>query len=373
MRQSFAVTGLSLLLACTAFAQGNAGLAIVGWWRVAGGGNLYASEDGKVIHELEEEEIDGTWTNLGGRSYRLAFHDGSGGVVTLTPDGGKLEGSTRASRFTVGSARPREPLSNASIMDMVKAGIHESVILNLIQRHIAAYSFGRDELAALKSCGVSANIVAAMWKRKNWASALTDTALPAMLKDGLSDEISAAAILQFSGVYSLLPEDLASLRQQGVSEKLIAALHAKLNVPVEFQAGVNVRGGAALPAESVQWDSLVSGRIAGAHAAEAVKIPPGCARLGLICDMKIPPTEFLIHAASDREAGGFQLARLRVIQDHREFHDHDGVQMDVRLIADSTYLVSFSISTSAPSGMGPGEYGFLSPDGKVAYTFRLIE
>ena len=368
------LTALLLFFALPAFPQGNAGFAIVGWWRIAdGGGNLYASEDGKVIHELEEEESEGTWSNLGGRSYKLALPDGSGGVVTLTPDAGKLEGSTHASRFTVGAARPRESLSNTSIIDMVKAGIHEDVILNLIQRHKAAYSFARADLAALQKGGVSAGIVAAMWKWKNWVSSLTDAALPAMLRDGLSEEVAAAAIKQFSGIYSLLPEDLASLKKQGISDRLIAALHAKLSVPEELKPGVYVRNGPALAAEPVSWNSPVSGGIPGAHAEQTVKIPAGCARPGLICDMKIAPTEFLIHAASEKEAALYQLARLSTAGDHREFHDHDGVHMEARLVAAGTYLVSFYITTSAPSGMGPGEYGFLSPDGKLAYTFRLVD
>jgi hypothetical protein len=371
MRSGFTLLVLILFTALGVCAQGNAGYAIVGWWRIAdGGGNLYASEDGKVIHELEEEETEGNWTNAGGRSYKLAYSDGVTGMVTVSPDANTLEGSTRASRFTVGAARPRETLSNSNIADMVKAGIHEDFILGLIQRHVPGYSFAREDLATLQKSGVSANLIAAMWKFKNWIAPLTDESLLKMVKDGLSDEIAASAIKQFSGVYSLLPDDLAGLRKSGVSESLIAAVHVKLGMPLELKPGAFRRNGDALALEKIEWDSPVSGHIQGTQSTVSVKIPQGCARPGLICDMKIPPTEFLIHAASPNEAANYQLARLHTVQDHREFHGHDGIHLESVKIADGTYLVSFYITTSAPSGMGPGEYGFLAPNGAM-YTFRL--
>jgi hypothetical protein len=363
---------LLLLLAPRAYPQGNAGIAIVGWWRVTGGGNLYAAEDGTAHLEIDDAERDGRWINLGGLKYKFTYADGSSGVVTLSSNGGFLDGETSASRFTVGAARAPERLSNASIVELVGAGLNDDVILGLIQRHASAYSFTSHEVDALRESRVPPRIVAAMWKSRAGLAELSNAAIAEMIRDGLGEEIAAAAIGQFAGAYSLLPDDVAALRVAGVSDGLIAAIHVKLKVPLQPSAGVSRREGRPMATETIHWDSPVSGRVGGAHAPESVKIPQGCPHPGQICDMRIPTTEFLIHVASPAEAAQYQLVRLHAVQDHREFGAMDGIHLESHLIAEGTYLVSFSITTTAPSGMGPGDYGFLAPDGAL-YTFTLTE
>jgi len=56
----------------------------------------------------------------------------------------------------------QEPLTNESVVKMVKAGLAESVILSMVTSQPARYAFAADDLIALKTAGVPDKIVAAM-------------------------------------------------------------------------------------------------------------------------------------------------------------------------------------------------------------------
>lgn len=59
----------------------------------------------------------------------------------------------------------QEPLTNESVVKMVKAGLAESVILSMVTSQPARYSLSADDLIMLKTTGVPDKIVAAMVAR----------------------------------------------------------------------------------------------------------------------------------------------------------------------------------------------------------------
>jgi hypothetical protein len=59
-------------------------------------------------------------------------------------------------------SRAQEPLTNDSVVKMVKAGISEDVILSMVKTQPAKYTVTPDQLIALKAAGVPDKVVAAM-------------------------------------------------------------------------------------------------------------------------------------------------------------------------------------------------------------------
>jgi hypothetical protein len=56
----------------------------------------------------------------------------------------------------------QEPLTNDSIVKMVKSGLGENVILSMVKGQPAKYTLAPDDLIALKAAGVPDSVVAAM-------------------------------------------------------------------------------------------------------------------------------------------------------------------------------------------------------------------
>jgi hypothetical protein len=74
----------------------------------------------------------------------------------------------------------QEPLTNESIIKMVKAGLSEDVILTMVRSQPASYALAADQLIALKSAGVSDRVVAGMVERSaGGTSSRTTGATPA--------------------------------------------------------------------------------------------------------------------------------------------------------------------------------------------------
>jgi hypothetical protein len=70
----------------------------------------------------------------------------------------------------------QEPLTNESIVKLVKAGLSEDMIVSMVNAQPAKYSLGADDIVALKTAGVSEKIIAAMVTK---APAPAPTAAPA--------------------------------------------------------------------------------------------------------------------------------------------------------------------------------------------------
>lgn len=231
--------------------------------------------------------------------------------------------------------------------------------------------------------------------------ALSNDSVLKMVKGGLGDDVIVPMIQNQPGHYDLTPDTLITLKKEGVSDKVLAAMAAKNNANVTPPAAkdpyedldigvyhkvkdvwtliatepVNWKTGGVL--KSIASQGIVKGDVNG-H----LKGHESATRMNT-------PLEFLIKTPDGIEATDFQLVHLHVKSDAREFRTvtggvfhasggsaKDAVAFQQTQIAKRTYKITL------PDNTPPGEYAFLAPGltgssasgstGK-AYTFHLVE
>ena len=159
----------------------------------------------------------------------------------------------------------QEPLTNDSIVKLVKEGLPEDSIINLLDTRPERFSFARDAIAALQKAGVSEKIISAMVNRdlrgsttttagpkvreQNQTSdaaqgqsnpatvteaaqapaheTLTNDSIIKMVKAGLSDTVILSMVSTQPGKYSLGADDIIALKRAGVSDTIITAIVGK--------------------------------------------------------------------------------------------------------------------------------------------------
>jgi hypothetical protein len=256
----------------------------------------------------------------------------------------------RALSFPIGClvialcAQAQETLSNDAVAKMVKAGLGEEIILSMIATQPGKYSTGAEAVVALKQNGVPDKVIAAMVvKASNAAGTASASSAPA----------AAAAPVSEVGVYIKKGESWAEVNPEVVNFKTGGVLKTI------GTAGI------------VKGD--VNGHLNGLHSPNQLK----------------SPMEFLIYTHEGVAITEYQLLRLRDQKNSREFRTVTGGVMHVsggatrdllpfesKKIAPRTYVIVL------PS-LGSGEYGFLPPAGSDStsssgrigkiYSFRLVE
>jgi hypothetical protein len=238
----------------------------------------------------------------------------------------------------------QEALTNASIVKMTKAGLGEGLIVSMVQNQPGHYDLTPDTLTSLKSQGVSEKVLAAM-AAKNAAPAAPAGAAKAASADAYDD--------MDIGVYYKLKGVWTQMGSEPVNWKTGGALKS-------FGSRGIVKGD-------------VNGHLNGKESPTKVTTP----------------LEFLIKAPEGSEGTDYQLVRLHVNSDNREFRTKTGgvfhssggstrdqVEFEQTRIAKHIYTVTFK------EDLAPGEYAFLAPGltnstasgstGK-AYTFHMLE
>jgi hypothetical protein len=235
----------------------------------------------------------------------------------------------------------QQPMTNDEVLKLVKAGMGDDLIVNMINARPGAYSLSADEMIVLKTGGVSDKVMSAMLLK---TSGLSASPAPAASSAGPVHEI---------GVY-----------------------YNKAGVWTEVEPEViNFKSGGVL--KSMATDGIIkgdtNGNIKGAHSK---------------LDLKTP-VELLIYAPEGVAATEYQLLLLHSQSNSREFRtvtggvfhksggaSRDSIEFEAKKIAART----FAITLSAVKG---GEYGLLPPSagdstgssgrlGKL-YTFHVIE
>ncbi|HEV2688028.1 MAG TPA: hypothetical protein VGV35_05725 [Bryobacteraceae bacterium] len=237
---------------------------------------------------------------------------------------------------------------------MVKAGLTEDVILDVVNLKPGQYSLNTDDLIALKKANVPSKVIAAMISKSQSGSA---NLLPPPPPNPAAADAPAAQpaqpVVSEIGVYYKKADAWADVQPEVVNWKTGGVLK---NIG---SAGI------------VKGD--VNGHINGPHSPNAVKTP----------------LEFLIYTPEGTAITEYQLLRLRDTKDFREFrtvtggvlHVSGGATRDLlpfesKKIAPRTYVIVLPSITT-------GEYGFLPPGavtsshassslGKI-YSFRVLE
>ena len=179
--------------------------------------------------------------------------------------------------------------------------------------------------------------------------AMNNDAIVKMLKAGLSDDVIVATINASSGAYDTSPNGLIALKQAGVSDKVIAAIVAKGLVKQDLNGVV------------------------------------GGTRSKLVIST---PVTIILHVPQGRSASDYQLLRLRIVSNNRQFLSVAG-GLNKETAGALRDVVDFTTTQFGPnayqivlgSEIGQGEFGFLEPvatssktppsSGKI-FTFAIV-
>ena len=233
---------------------------------------------------------------------------------------------------------------------------------------------------------------------------LTNASIEKMTKAGLGEDVIVSMVQNQPGHYDLTPETLVSLKTEGVSEKVLAAMASKNAVAVpapksqveaydDLDVGVYYKSkdGSWTPVatEPVNWKT--GGVLKSVASQGIVKGDVNGHLKGKESPTKLAtPLEILIKSADGTEATDYQLVHLHANSDNREFRtktggvfhasggsSRDAVEFQQTKVAKHVYSITFKDKLA--SG---GEYAFLAPGltnstasgstGK-AYTFHFIE
>jgi len=236
-------------------------------------------------------------------------------------------------------------LTNETVLKMVKAGLGDDLILGTINSQPAKFSVARaDDLIGLKQNGVSDKVIAAMVAKAASAAPSTPATPAAAPTSPLVAEI---------GVYHKKGDSWAEVQAEVVNFKTGAVLKSIGTVGI------------------VKGD--VNGHLNGLHSPNQVKTP----------------LEFLVYTPEGVSITEYQLLRLRDQKESREFRTVTGGVMHVSGGA-TRDMVPFESKKIAPRTytivmptLSAGEYGFLPPassdatasSGRIGkiYSFRLLE
>jgi len=219
----------------------------------------------------------------------------------------------------------QEPLNNDSVIKLVKSGLSEDTIANIVQTQPGNYSLGTEEISSLRKAGVSDRVIAAMLQKAT-------------------------------------PEP-DSPRELGVFWKKGANWIKVMPEIVYWKTGGVGKSAASMGV--VKPD--VNGIVYGAHSHTRVGTN----------------IEFLIRMPVGTDITEYQLIRLHEKEDAREFRTMTGgvfhksggprrdlVPFDFKEVSEQTYVVRLA-------DLQVGEYGFLSPANTRArrkiYSFSVVE
>jgi hypothetical protein len=233
---------------------------------------------------------------------------------------------------------------------------------------------------------------------------LTNAAIEKLASARLGDDVIVSLIQNQPGHYDVTPDALIYLKEEGISNKVLAAMAAKSSTPPPVTAPVV----AAVPDEDLDigvyrkvrntWIPVATevvnwktGGVLKTIATDGIVKGDVNGRLrgGGSATQMTTPLAFLIKTPDGVEATEFQLVHLHQKSDAREFRtvtggvfhasggaSRDAIGFEQTKIAKHTYKVTLS------ANLPRGEYAFLAPGltgsstsgstGK-AYTFRLVE
>jgi len=238
----------------------------------------------------------------------------------------------------------QQTLNNDSVIKLVKAGMGDDLIVNMINTQPSSFSVGTDDLISLKTAGASEKVISAM-----------------LLKGSAP---SSAPAMTTSAVPGAVPHEVGVYFKKG---------GAWVDVEPEV---VNFKTGGVL--KSMATDGLIKGDING-------NIKGGRSKTELTT-----PVEILIYVPEGVAASEYQLLLLHVSNNAREFRtvtggvfhksggaSRDAVEFEAKKVAPRTYAITIA---SLKAG---GEYGLLPPAsgdstgstgrlGKL-YSFHVLE
>ncbi len=174
---------------------------------------------------------------------------------------GGQSGASKVSIQVGEHVQPPQPLTNESIIGLVKIGLSDETIISTIQHELGNYSLRTDDVIALKKASVSEGVIGAMsskmgigptpaptapaavappaateMKREPGQGAkekdqparpLTNESIVKLVTAGLGEDTIIKMVDSQPGQYSQGADDIIALKKAGVSEKIITAMLTK--------------------------------------------------------------------------------------------------------------------------------------------------
>lgn len=232
----------------------------------------------------------------------------------------------------------QEAMTNASVVKLIKAGLSEDLIVTTINSSPGTYDTSANALITLKKNGAGDKIVAAMIMKASGSATPVPAAAPGTSGSAQQSVVLAPGALPAGvdsvGVYYL---DSSGNNWQEVPAEV-----------VNFKSGGALKHYASAGVLKGEKTALVGGN-----------------RSSLTLRL---PASFILYVPEGRAPGEYQLIRLHVNADNREFraanggvvHDEGGALRDVvdytpKKIAPRVYIVELG------EDYDRGEYGFLPP------------
>jgi len=260
----------------------------------------------------------------------------------------------------------QQPLNNDAVIKMAKAGLSDDVIVTSIQSSPGTYDTSTDGLVALKKAKISDKVVSAIIVKNSGGGPAAAPAPAAEAPGGFNATASAP------GGFGATPVSAVPAGVDSVGVYYQDPGGAWQEVPAEV---VNFKTGGAL--KHIASVGIVKGDMNG---------DIGGNRSRLVLKF---PASFILYVPEGVSPGEYQLLRLHVNSDTREFrsvtggvvHESGGatqanVDFTSKKLAPRVYQINIGPE------VGKGEYGFLPPQdagsgksmaasGEV-YTFSLV-
>jgi len=250
--------------------------------------------------------------------------------------------------LTAGVLFAQEPLTNEGIIKLVKSGMTEDLIINVINQQHGAYTFGANDLIALKEAGVSEKIISTMLAKGKSDAAAAPAAAP----------VSAAK----PGVALQIAEQRTAVTKSGLFYKKGGEYFELLTEDVEWKTSGAMKNIAS--AGIIKKD--LNGAIAGpssrnflANPMEIVISPPGGLNVNSFILLPMKPNngmrEFKVGPVNQKSG----VAR-------------GAIPFGVEKVGENTFRMVLQ------TPLGPGEYGILaatptdSTGTSKMYTFRIL-
>jgi hypothetical protein len=248
-------------------------------------------------------------------------------------------------------AQQEQALNNDSIIRMVKAQLSDDVIVTTINASPGTYDTSPDGLIALKQAGVSDKVIAAIVAKSSPAP--SDSAAPST-PDASAHSAALPPAVENIGAYY---KDSGSNWQPLPSEVVV------------FQSGGLVKHVASAGLMKEDLNGLVGGM-----------------RSRLVVNT---PVTFILHVPQGRTANDYELVRLHIVGNNRQFQSVAGglIHESSGSIRDEIDFTSTQVGPSAyqivlSNELGEGEFGFLEPQDSAApktaattgkiFTFAIV-
>jgi hypothetical protein len=233
-----------------------------------------------------------------------------------------------------------KPITNDSVVRMVKAGLSDDLIVDTIRNHPGQFSTDADALVALKQANVSDRVIAAMVNKGR---------------------------VQITGPQAQAPIVLSDVNEIGLYYKDRDGKWQQMDSEI-----VHIKSGGFIKS-TVTHGIIKEDRNGHINGRESKLLLPR-------------PIDFLIDAPDGVQGSDYELVRFRLNSNSREFRiwtggvihsssgaDRDHVDFKARKTAPHTY--EFTVGADTPGG----EYGILPPgtgnltNGGKIYTFAISE